>query len=864
MNQSLEEANNDGESYLNDTFYSSTSTDNLEHARTFRNSVLMQDMSGEKPYNPEQEQIPSDPSDTQGKQYLKSNTNDANDRETETKTLTVTASPSLSALAGILNEKAIQAEKKMRSSMILDNSIQESIPEEEHSVHNSPVLIDIDGTSDGSYRLKFPPQMAHLQNEIEQPDFLTTPRLDPPTPRVEPADSDLPNGGQQEKPQEQVSNVSSEREIETQNSNSPKATAERADNSRPLPRKQASLRSFSGMSVGSFASNEQPLKESSSGKKRKSIFSFLKKKPRKNSSLLSQDNSSSATLPTSATFSVSKSYHENDLPASTRLTKNSPSNGSIFSTFRKNKASKKEAAAAADRTLHVPKQRATSGDSNSSNTGGASQQKRGVQTRKPTPLDFEHVSQKAPSTQHNSPILTEPSTELQNTPQLVVKSPVPSENKVPDDVGESLLKADSGGVLFPKSLSAHEVESIVSLERSRSVKSAKRNSLNSHRVSLTDNMSAKINNDGMFITEPSAPKLSTPDLTKSPTSSILRNGTFDTLESSTQRGSYAEPNNLGISSAGLRAQDRDFSFTSIEQKLNDITLDSESEDELAVNTKKASTSAGENFDTELMSDIMEFANIIDFGKDLDLNLDLSQEDINYKSLNPSDVKQSEKLPRDEMSADSFNFNSVAQVPLSSSGDRQSFSQHSYRSSIERNDTTNTDRTSFRRHSTLLSPPLNEDTRTEQMRNILSADDDDDEFEGEDFNELEEKLESQTIGSPTWQPPLDNRNRPISISFKGLRANQLNSSSNLSALRLSPSDYTVSNSHDLMSERKSVSFSSSIVLFSTYTEDEYDRHPEVATCNQLTPQLAQIIKEELNTLKAEMEVHEESRCYTHFF
>lgn len=68
----------------------------------------------------------------------------------------------------------------------------------------------------------------------------------------------------------------------------------------------------------------------------------------------------------------------------------------------------------------------------------------------------------------------------------------------------------------------------------------------------------------------------------------------------------------------------------------------------------------------------------------------------------------------------------------------------------------------------------------------------------------------------------------------------------------------------MSERKSVSFSSSIVLFSTYTEDEYDRHPEVATCNQLTPQLAQIIKEELNTLKAEMEVHEESRCYTHFF
>ncbi|CUS22455.1 LAQU0S05e05732g1_1 [Lachancea quebecensis] len=863
MNQGLEEPNNDGESYLNDTFYSSTSTDNLEHARTFRNSVLMQDISGEKPYNPEQEQIPSDLNDIQGRQHFKVHSNDANDRETETKTLTVTASPSLSALAGILNEKAIQAEKKTRSSMVLDNSVQESIPEEDHSVPNSPVLIDIDGTNDNSYRLKFPPRMAHLQNEIEQPDFLTTPRIDPPTPRVEPADSDLPNGEQQEKPQEQVSNVSSEREIETQNSKSLNTLAEPADDSRPPPRKQASLRSFSGVSVGSFASSEQPRKESSSVKKRKSIFSFLKKKPRKNESFLSQDNSSNATLPTSATFSVSKSYNENGLPASTRLTKNSPSNGSIFSTFRKNKASKKEAAAV-DHTLYVPKQRATSDDSKSSNTGGASQQKRGIQTRKPTPLDFEHVSQKAPSTQQSSPILTESITELQTAPQLVVKSPVISENKAPSDAGESLLKTDSGGVLFPKSLSAHEVESIVSLERSRSVKSAKRNSLNSRRVSLTDNMSAKINNDGMFITEPSAPKLSTPDLTKSPTSSILRNGTFDTLESSTQRGSYAEPNNFSISSAGLRAQDRDFSFTSIEQKLNDITLDSESEEELAVNTKKASTSAGENFDTELMSDIMEFASIIDFGKDLDLNLDLSQEDTNYKSLNPSGIKQTERLPHDEMSADSFNFSSAAQVPLNSDGDRQSFSQQSYRSSIEKNDTTNTERASFRRHSTLLSPPLNEDTRAEQMRNILSADDDDDEFEGEDFNELEEKFESQIIGSPTWQPPLDNRNRPISMSFKGLRANQLNSSSNLSALRLSPPDHTVSNSHELASESRSVSFSANIVLFSTYTEDEYDRHPEVATCNQLTPQLAQIIKEELNTLKAEMEVHEESRCYTHFF
>lgn len=62
----------------------------------------------------------------------------------------------------------------------------------------------------------------------------------------------------------------------------------------------------------------------------------------------------------------------------------------------------------------------------------------------------------------------------------------------------------------------------------------------------------------------------------------------------------------------------------------------------------------------------------------------------------------------------------------------------------------------------------------------------------------------------------------------------------------------------------VRFSSRIILFDTYNGDEYDRHPDTATCNQLTPALAQQIKEELNTLKAEMEVHETSRCYTHFF
>lgn len=62
----------------------------------------------------------------------------------------------------------------------------------------------------------------------------------------------------------------------------------------------------------------------------------------------------------------------------------------------------------------------------------------------------------------------------------------------------------------------------------------------------------------------------------------------------------------------------------------------------------------------------------------------------------------------------------------------------------------------------------------------------------------------------------------------------------------------------------VRFSSRIILYDTYNCEEYDRHPETATCNQLTPALAQQIKEELNTFKSQMEIHVESRSYTHFF
>ncbi|KAK4202737.1 hypothetical protein QBC40DRAFT_39720 [Triangularia verruculosa] len=65
-------------------------------------------------------------------------------------------------------------------------------------------------------------------------------------------------------------------------------------------------------------------------------------------------------------------------------------------------------------------------------------------------------------------------------------------------------------------------------------------------------------------------------------------------------------------------------------------------------------------------------------------------------------------------------------------------------------------------------------------------------------------------------------------------------------------------------KRNATFSPRIITFETWPSQEYDRRGDIATCNRLTPMLAQQIKEELNTFKMEMEVHENSKIYTHFF
>jgi len=57
-------------------------------------------------------------------------------------------------------------------------------------------------------------------------------------------------------------------------------------------------------------------------------------------------------------------------------------------------------------------------------------------------------------------------------------------------------------------------------------------------------------------------------------------------------------------------------------------------------------------------------------------------------------------------------------------------------------------------------------------------------------------------------------------------------------------------------RRGIQFSPRLEVHETWHSAEYDRRGEPATCNRLTAQLAQMIKEELNAFKMEeMIVHE---------
>ena len=61
-------------------------------------------------------------------------------------------------------------------------------------------------------------------------------------------------------------------------------------------------------------------------------------------------------------------------------------------------------------------------------------------------------------------------------------------------------------------------------------------------------------------------------------------------------------------------------------------------------------------------------------------------------------------------------------------------------------------------------------------------------------------------------------------------------------------------------RRGIQFSPRLEVHETWHSTEYDRRGEPATCNRLTAQLAQMIKEELNAFKMEEMIVHEVRFY----
>lgn len=499
------------------------------------------------------------------------------------------------------------------------------------------------------------------------------------------------------------------------------------------------------------------------------------------------------------------------------LNKKSLSSTSIFSTFRKAKSQEltKNATPVKTSSQVLPKNK-------------KNPKNKQIQQRKPTPLDFEKA-----------------------LPEI-------STDKIATDV-------------FPKSLNVDEIDSIVSIERSRSIRSNQRNSLSSLRTrSLSDHISLNAKMEGMIVKEASGTLLATPDLTKSPTSSILRNGKFENIPEMnvSPRSILESDSNADVVGLAITSSQRDFSFGSIEEKLRELTVESEHEEEITTSFSVQNATKFSNFDedkedNELISDIMEFASIIDFGEDIEFDFDVTSNDNNkYETLNPSRKTKKSTISKSELSIKPLG--SIPSGSVSALGvDNVINDQLEYEKGMSEGSKEEVDNAfHFNRNGIpIITKEILPPSFSSNTMNIERYEEDD--FENEDFNNLHISKESPKINA--FLPDINHTmSRPISMSFRGLKAPQFNSNLELSAM-VSYDDYDISTnaSTKCRTTARTVLFSSQIILYETYGEFEYDRHPDTATCNQLTPQLAQMIKEELNDLKAEMEVHAESKCYTHF-
>ena len=345
---------------LNSTFYSSTSINTLDHARTFRNSLILKEISGQSlnsSIKPCESVLDRDVESS----VLQRSFGDSNARDSEVQTVNMTTSPSLSALADILNERSKYADQKTRKAQNIESSIieeEEEAEEQNNSINyheditgfrlsvreeanenlamTSPNLIDIDGSNSI--------QVAPLSlPSFEEPDFLSTPRVKPdsqgPRSKVSTQRTILERDNNFPVKREENTIISSETESTTHSvpflKEDPKPSPPSSKLYNPKVRlNKAEARKYTDSSAQRTTSAGSVLEDTSMHKKKKSIFSFLKKKEPKpvigNNSVTNEKNKMSS----SSTFSMNI---QTSLKTPEKLKKKSHSSSSIFNSFLKGK-----------------------------------------------------------------------------------------------------------------------------------------------------------------------------------------------------------------------------------------------------------------------------------------------------------------------------------------------------------------------------------------------------------------------------------------------------------------------------------------------------------------------------------------------
>lgn len=721
---------------------------------------------------------------------------------------------------------------------------------------------------------------------------------------------------------------------------------------------------------------DQPSSEQPQSQKKRSIFSLFKKKNSKEPTTRKNKQTSKrhstfmpSTILNSGTSTVSPSTPE-------KLTKKSHSTNTIFSSFKKHKdredstllssstppkmesqldsISKESSSFSSGRKEPYASNENDAERSQSDHYGGSQTQFQDPQQAQRFNFDESHMNHSQTHDRlpkNNSNILEEQSKPRDNLweDENVQNERVPRERHehlegsefsdplardFPKPMLPFLTKHDAGEALFPKSLDNHEVESIVSLERSRSVKSNR-----SHRRSLTDTLSVNAQNEGMYVMEASPVMISTPDLSKSPTGSILRNGRFESITPSTfderiEPAQVENDNSESIPQLTLSPQEE--SIGSIEGKFNQLVLLDEDEDEGEDNIDKNASRSSEivpapkvdsehhrspskentyegqqqqqqqqqapasEDDQEFTTEMMEFASLINFGEGFNLDLEIPPKndtntnveyDPSLKQDSPRRITNAKPTflldagiepEQNDTTADEQRSENVNQ----SDKNRESISKQSEERTP--NDTESGENGGIEiTNDGSYYAPTNEEVFPEQrsqgqplesstdipndLLNVIRSPSPNSNFQFFEPLSDREKVHKERhsfrdlLTNTALASDQESNNRPVSMSFKGLNAPSLNHDTYESSLFGSPVVTAEKlGSSSPMQPNTRVNFSSKIVLYDTYNLEQYDRRPELATCNMLTPQLAQMIKAELNELKSEMEIHEASRCYTHFF